>query len=117
MIYISNFQIPKNSKIIIFSIDNCGYVLDYIFATLLPKNEDHQFYFIIYGNNKEFLKQLIESYKIHLDSYIFIDNTDLYKTLIVNEIQSKILFVNKKNKKEPIILSNYKTIINDLKNF
>jgi len=116
-LYISHFQIPKNSKIVILSLDNCGYVLDYVFSTLLPKIEELNLHCIIYAESTDMLKQLMKSNNIQLDKNIHIDYSALYKDLIESDIQSNLILVNQNKKDDKIVFSTYKTLIKDLKNF
>lgn len=115
--YIASMNIPINSKVVIFSVDNCGHVLDYLFQNMTEIKENDPIYYLIYAENSEMIYQFLELFKVPLNDHIIIDTTNNYKSFIEKEIQSDVLLVKNKKKSTKVIKSKHNTLLNDYTKF
>lgn len=115
--YISEFKIPKNSKVVIFKFDNCGYATDYLIKQMAKTNDKNPIYYIVYGENCGSIITFLESMKITNMDYIKFDLKNIYKGYIKDDIRNQVLLVKNKKNKFKMVKSNNTTLYKEFKHF
>jgi len=89
LVYLINLKIPFGSKTVVVNMDRiCSSCVEILFENLknrMTEYEEKKIYYVFYGANKDFAKEMLSNYKIPQTKLVVIDNQNKFVDYLSKE--------------------------------